>query len=85
MSPEIVIPALVAIAIGFLILPAIIIAATGTRRSATCPHGGMLIQIQLGRREEVKRQFTDSARAIGDCSRWPEKAGCDQACIGSIS
>lgn len=85
MNPEIVIPMVVAIAVGFLLIPSIIIAATGTRRSATCPYSGDVVQLRLGRGAEVKRLFNDGQHAICDCSRWPEKAGCDKDCIGSIT
>ncbi len=85
MNPEIVIPMVVAIAVGFLLIPSIIIAATGTRRSATCPDNGDVVQLRLGRGAEVKRLFNDGQRSICDCSRWPENVGCDKDCIGSIT
>lgn len=85
MSPEIVIPLVIATAVGFVLIPSAIIAATSTRRSVTCPDNARLVQLRLDRAGEVKRMFTDSKPSIRDCSRWPENAGCDRRCLESFT
>jgi len=84
MDAAVVVPLVLAIAVGYLLLPSILMVMTGARRArpVTCPDNSELVEIRLDPKREARRLFTDCRASVCGCSRWPAKAGCDQACTG---
>jgi hypothetical protein len=84
MDPKTLIPTYLGLAVGFVFLPVIVTTAFDARRKrlVTCPETGLKAAISLGPRREILRLFADAKPCVGACSRWPERAGCLQACVG---
>lgn len=84
--PQEVIPAIALIGVGFVVLPAALIAvATDTEpRTLRCPETGKNVLLQLDAKRAVKSIFTSAPPKVGACSRWPERAGCDQGCLWQL-
>jgi hypothetical protein len=86
MDPEVVIPEVVAIGLGYVVAPAILVAMADARssRSVTCPENGQAATVRLDPKRAVLGFFTDAAPRVCGCSRWPERAGCNRVCEAEL-
>jgi hypothetical protein len=80
MDAGIVLPEVLVIALCFVLLPAMVIEVSNARRTVTCPHNGVLVPLRVSRSQAVRHLLTDCPHRVDACARWPEQAGCDQAC-----
>jgi hypothetical protein len=55
------------------------------KRILTCPEtkAAAVVQMDAGRFAATSL-FTRPTVRVRDCSRWPARAGCDQACVAGI-
>lgn len=61
-----------------------ILALRGTRL-VTCPETGRPVAVDLDLRySAVRSAFGRPHFRLKDCTRWPERAGCGQACLGDL-
>jgi len=86
MDPVVVVPVIALIAGVYLLAPSVLLTIMGTRkpREVTCPDNHKLVKIHLSPGKAAKRLFTDCDHGVNGCTRWPEKAGCDQACTHGV-
>lgn len=82
MDPEVVLPAVVGIGVGFVVLPMMGMQAAAARwpQPVVCPDNGKEEQVRVGMKRALLSIFTDGPQKVVDCSRWPEKCDCDRAC-----
>lgn len=84
MDPWIVLPSLIAIAIVFVVVPVALGTYTAYRRpkDVRCPADGSAatIQVEAGR-AALAEVAGVHAHSIATCSLWPERAGCNEACV----
>jgi hypothetical protein len=85
-----------ALATGLVILLAVLIVAAASaffvrrylalraERMITCPETREAAVVRLDARRALTRPATASALRLSDCTRWPEKRDCDQACLSQI-
>jgi hypothetical protein len=72
------------------LLPMVWIAIrTGIRergpRVITCPENGCRAEVEVASwKSGAAAAFGESRHRLASCSRWPEKEGCDQACVDEI-
>lgn len=87
MDPEVVIPEVVAIGLGYVLLPAMAVHALGARRPhpVTCPENGAEAIVRLDPKRAVRALFSGAPQRVVACSRWPERSGCDRACEAAVS
>jgi hypothetical protein len=73
-----------------ILIPAVWVLAPVWRRASEarqvqCPELMSPAWIKLDARYAVRRRvFGESGVRIGYCSRWPERAGCDQHCLEQV-
>lgn len=86
MKPQELLPALALLAAGYVILPAALIATVTETEPKTvrCPETGKNVLVQLDARRAVKSMFTGAPPKIGMCTRWPERAACEQGCLWQL-
>jgi hypothetical protein len=78
--------ALLLVALGYLVRTAgrAFLKAKGTR-VVTCPETGRTVAVELDARNAALAALRGrSELRLRDCSRWPERAGCGQDCLGQI-
>ncbi len=74
-----------------LIIPTVWMAVNVRRRSAgdrrvSCPRDGAASLIKLDSYYAVRMHALGNPELlVGECSRWPLYAGCDQACRGELA
>ncbi len=86
MDPNVVIPEVALIGLFYLVLPAAAIGAlAGGRRTVRCPRDGATAQLRLDRGRTTLRVFRDAPHCARDCSLWPERSGCDRACLAALA
>lgn len=85
-KPAELIPALGLLAAGFVVLPAALIATVTETdpRTLRCPETGSNVLVQLDAKRAIKSMFTSAPPKIGMCSRWPERARCEQGCLWQL-
>jgi hypothetical protein len=86
MDPEVVLPAIMGIGVGFVVLPMMGMQAAAARwpQTVTCPDNGKEEQVRLGMKRALLTVFTDGQQRVTDCSRWPEKCDCNRACEAAL-
>ena len=87
MDPEVVLPTVAAIGLGFVVLPAIAITAIDARapRSVACPADGAEARVRIDGRQALAHLFRGGPQRVCACSRWPAQAGCDRACEAQLA
>jgi hypothetical protein len=83
-SPGLVILAILAIGAIFILLPVALLALTEHKRPRTvvCPETGRPATIGLDPGRAARGAiFGKEWLSVEDCTLWPEKGGCAQACI----
>ncbi|MFO0758488.1 MAG: hypothetical protein U0359_18490 [Byssovorax sp.] len=82
MDPEVVLPAVVAIGVGFVVLPMMGMQAAAARSPlpVICPDNGKEEHVRVGMKRALLSIFTDGPQEVVGCSRWPGKQDCDHAC-----
>ena len=82
MDPAIVIPAIIAIAVLYLLMPTLVFGtqAASHPKTVECPETKDFVQVDVDPLICVKRMFADGPQEVVNCSRWPESADCDRAC-----
>jgi hypothetical protein len=77
---------IIAVAVAFVLAFAIYAARYRGKRIVACPETGQPVGAEIGAvRAAAARLAGDSRVVITSCSRWPEKADCDQACAPAIA
>lgn len=78
----VVIPAVMGIGLAYAVAPAVAaqLAAAVKPRCVQCPDNGQEALVKLNLRHAAATTFTGGEQEVADCSRWPEKAGCDHGC-----
>lgn len=87
-SPGLVILAIFAIGALLVLLPVALAASSRARatRVVVCPETGGPASVALDPGRAARGAiFGKTWLAVENCSRWPERAGCDQACIAPAS
>lgn len=85
MDPAIVIPEVLLIGLFYLVIPAALIGAlAGGRRDVRCPVDATPAELRLDRGRTALRVFADAPHCATECSLWPERAGCDRACLAAL-
>jgi hypothetical protein len=86
MDPVVVIPEVLGIAIVFAILPTVLVGWSAARglHPVVCPETGQGVTVRVDPNRGALRLFTGGSHRVCGCSRWPERAGCDRACEGSV-
>jgi hypothetical protein len=86
LRPQEIIPALGLLALGYVILPAVWIAAvTDTApRTVRCPESGSNVLVRLDPRRAIRSIFTSAPPKVAVCTRWPERQGCAQGCLWQL-
>jgi hypothetical protein len=86
MDPQIVLPEVIAIGLGFVVLPAIAIemGTAGGPHPVACPRDGQGAVVRLDRKRAALALFTDARNRVKGCSLWPERTGCDRACEAAL-
>lgn len=82
----VVIPAVLGIGLAYAVAPAVAVqlAAAAKPRRVQCPDNGQEALVKLSLPHAAKTAFTGGAQEVTGCSRWPEKAGCDHACMAGV-
>lgn len=82
MDPEVVIPGIASIALGYLVLPAVGIAYADARkpRCLSCPADAQVATVRIDPIRAARAVFSDAPPRVTSCSRWPGRADCDRAC-----
>ncbi len=82
MDPEIVVPELVAVAALYLLVPTVVFGTQAARgfKMVECPETNQFVKVRIDPLVSVKRLFRGGNHEVTDCSRWPERWGCDRAC-----
>ena len=86
-TPWIVLAAIVAVAVVYVLLPVIVevFLRFRARRQLTCPETGMDAEVGV---DPLVAGFTAAFRhpvlRVKSCSLWPKRAGCGQACLGHL-
>jgi hypothetical protein len=84
MDPEVVLPTVAALGLGYVVLPAMAIGMVTTRREVVCPRDEEAALVRLERRRAVRSLFDGGSQHVIACSLWPERAGCDRACEAAL-
>jgi hypothetical protein len=87
MDPEVVIPAVLAIALVYVVAPCAVVAALAARRArtVTCPETAGPALVKLDPKRAVRAVFSNLGPRVVDCARWPERAGCERGCEAGLS
>ena len=83
-TPWIILTAIVALAIGYVLVPVMIDALLRFRRSrlVRCPETGLLATVALDARHAALTAVPGPPDVrVADCSLWPEKSGCEERCV----
>lgn len=56
-------------------------AITATPHAMGCPHTGKDVKVSLDGEETTWAMYPSMPAKVGDCSLWPEREDCDQACM----
>jgi hypothetical protein len=82
-NPEVVIPAVVTIGLGYVLIPAIIFRMIEGKepRTVVCPDNLQPAVVRLKVLNEVRGLFVACDHEISACTRWPSRAACNQACV----
>ncbi len=83
-APWIVLPAIVAIAVVYVLLPVVgeVFARFRAKRAVTCPETGTNAKIGVDARwAAVTAAFRHPLLRVKTCSLWPERGGCEQSCL----
>jgi hypothetical protein len=86
LNPQDVLPALGVVALGYVVLPAAMIATvteTGPR-TVRCPETGTNAIVRLDPRRAIRSMFTSAPPKIGICTRWPDRGRCEQGCLWQL-
>jgi hypothetical protein len=77
---------IVAIAIGYVLLPAVLVELRDARtpRSVVCPETKETVLVSLDPRKAVRSLIVVEPPCVVSCTRWPAAAGCHRTCEGSI-
>ena len=59
--------------------------AARRRQRVRCTETGKDVQVRCDPVQAARATFTDEPPRVDDCSRWPERAGCDRACEKDVS
>ncbi len=86
MDAKIVLPMYLAIALGYVFLPILLLALFDTRkpRRVTCPGDGEEALVQLDAGRMARNLLVGGRPLVWNCSRWP-KAGCERACEAALT
>jgi hypothetical protein len=77
---------IVAIAIAYiLILSAFAAAAARGKHSVVCPADGRTAMVRCRAVDGASGVFTGAPPHIARCDRWPERAGCAEACVRQLT
>jgi hypothetical protein len=85
-GPWILLLAIVATAILYVLTPIVadVFARYRKPRIVRCPQTGGTAEIQIDARHAAATSVPGPAELrVADCSRWPERKSCDQACIAA--
>lgn len=87
MNPEVVIPGIAGIALGYLVLPAVGITYAEARkpRCVSCPADHQVATVRIDPKRAALSLFSDAPPRVTGCSRWPGRADCDRACEASLA
>jgi hypothetical protein len=83
-APWITLVAIAALGILYVLLPIATnaFAQYRERRAMRCPETGKVAQVQIDPAHAARTALTGPPELrVADCSLWPERAGCAQACI----
>lgn len=85
-QPWIVLAAIVAVGVLYVLLP--VVAGVYRRyrapRALRCPETGETAEVGVdARRAALGAAFGEPRLRVARCSRWPERHGCDEACLGA--
>lgn len=87
MNPWVVLAAIVAVALAYVLLPVVLEAFLRfrTKRQLPCPEIGTTAEVGLDARWAA---FTSAFRSpllrVKSCSLWPEKGRCEQDCVAPL-
>lgn len=83
MEPLIVIPAIIAIAIVFVVVPVAVTTYLGARKplEITCPGVGARVMVQVDAKRATLAMFSTARQRVTGCSLWPERAFCERDCV----
>jgi len=78
--------AIIAVALAYVLIPAVLyeLRTARTPRNVVCPENHETVLVSLDPRKAVRALIVAEPPCVVSCSRWPDKAGCDRACQGSI-
>ena len=82
-TPWIILTAIAALALGYVIVPIMVDALLRFRRRRTvrCPETGLLAMVTLDARHAALTAVPGPPDVrVADCSLWPEKQGCEERC-----
>jgi hypothetical protein len=82
--PWIVLFAIAATAILYVLMPIVVsvFAQYRKRRIVRCPETGMTAEIKIDARHAAATAIPGPPEVrVADCSQWPDRKSCDQACL----
>ncbi len=86
-APWILLAAIVAVAVVYVLLPVAVEAFLRfrARRRLTCPETGMNAEVGVDARVAgFTAAFRHSVLRVKSCSLWPKRAGCGRACLANF-
>lgn len=83
-TPWIILAAIAALAVAYVVVPVMVDAFLRFRRGQTvrCPETGLMAQVSIdARRAALTAVPGPPTVRVADCSLWPERHGCEEKCV----
>lgn len=83
----VVVPAVIGLGLACAVVPAVAVqmSAAARPRKVHCPDNGKQALVQLSLARAARTAFVGGDQEVNQCSRWPDKAGCNQACMAGVA